>query len=197
MTNHFQANTFTPERVSDRLAIQDLIHRWCRAVDRLDFDAMRDIFHPDAIDDHNRYSGDIPGLLNWIEERHRTITFSMHMVGNMVIEFASPELALSESYVWFIQRYPPEAKESLSELTNGAVGKEGTGMDMMGCSRYVDRVEKRDGQWRIAKRTAVSDWKAVQPFDSGGPAPLPHWNIGRRDKDDPLYRERAAVGLAP
>ena len=191
----FQADTFTPERVADRLAIQDLIHRWCRAVDRLDFEAMQDIFHPEAIDDHNRYSGDIPGLLKWIKERHSTITFSMHMVGNMVIEFASPELALSETYVWYIQRYPPEAKESLIALTNGAPGNDGTGMDLMGCARYVDRVEKRDGHWRIAKRTAVADWKGVQPFDSGGPAPLPHWNIGRRDKGDPLYRERAAVGL--
>jgi hypothetical protein len=156
---------------------------------------MRDIFHPEAIDDHNRYSGDIPGLLKWIEERHRPMPFSMHMVGNMVIEFATPELALSETYVWYIQRYPPEAKESLIALTNGASGKAGTGMDLMGCARYIDRVEKRDGQWRILRRTAVADWKGVQPFDSDAPAPLPHWNIGRRDKGDPLYRERAAVGL--
>jgi hypothetical protein len=187
--------TFTPEFVAARLAIQDLVHRWCRAVDRLDFDAMRSVFHADASDNHNHYSGDIPGLLDWIRDRHQRITFSMHMVGNMVIEFARPDLALVESYVWCIQRYPAEAKEALVALTGGARGAEGQGMDLMACSRYVDRIEQRSGEWRIARRTVITDWKGLQPFDDGAPAPRSHWNVGRHSMDDPLYQERVAVGL--
>ena len=26
------------------------------------------------------------------------------------------------------------------------------------CGRYVDRFERRDGEWRIARRTVVYDW---------------------------------------
>lgn len=189
------ADTFTPQFVAARLAIQDLIHRWCRAIDRLDFDAMRDIFHPGAIDNHNHYHGDIPGLLLWIENRHEKITFSMHMVGNMVIEFSSPTAALSETYVWCIQRYPADAKEALVGLTGGAQGVDGQGMDLMACSRYLDRHEKRDGEWRVAQRTVVTDWKGLQPFDDTAPVPRPQWNIGKHSMQDPLYRVRAESGL--
>ncbi len=189
------ADTFTAEFVADRLRIQDLVCRWCRAVDRLDFEAMRDVFHPDATDNHNHFSGDVNGLLEWIRGRHRSITHSMHMVGNMVIEFASAEQALCESYVWCTQRYPAGSTDALVALTGGAHGGEGQGMDLMACSRYVDRMEKRAGEWRIARRTVITDWKDIQPFQSGGPAPRPHWNIGRHDMNDPLYRERSEMGL--
>lgn len=189
------ADTFSAEFVAARLRIQDLVFRWCRAVDRLDFDGMREVFHPDATDNHNHYSGDIPGLLEWIRGRHLGIAHSMHMVGNMVIEFASPQLALCESYVWCIQRYPAGATEALVALTGGAHGGDGQGMDLMACSRYVDRMELRDGEWRIARRTVVTDWKAIQPFGDDAPVPRPHWNLGRHDMKDPLYAERRAVGL--
>lgn len=189
-------NPFSPERVADRLAIQDTMHRWCRAIDRLDFSGIRDVFHPEATDNHNFYSGDIDGLIEWIRERHKAITFSMHLVANQLIEFAAPNLALSETYIWCIQRYPSEAKAALAALTGGQVGAEGVGMDLMACSRYVDRFEKRNGAWRILKRTVVTDWKTIQKFDDNAPAPLPHWNIGRHNTEDFIFRERRELGLA-
>jgi len=190
------SDTFTPDYIASRMAIQDLIYRWCRAIDRLDFEAMRSVFHDDALDNHNQYRGDIPGLVAWIKDRHEKITFSMHMVGNMVVEFASPTVALSESYLWVMQRYPADAKEALVGVTGGATGMEGQGMDLMACSRYVDRHEKRNGEWRIAQRSVVTDWKGLQPFDSQAPVPRPEWNIGSHSIQDPLYRMRAEVGLA-
>jgi hypothetical protein len=190
------ADTFTPAYMASRMAIQDLVYRWCRAIDRLDFEAMRSVFHDDALDNHNQYNGDIPGLVAWIKGRHEKITFSMHMVGNMVIEFASPTVALSESYLWVMQRYPADAKEALVGVTGGAKGMEGQGMDLMACSRYVDRHEKRNGEWRIAHRSVVTDWKGLQPFDSQAPLPRPEWNIGSHSTQDPLYRMRAEAGLA-
>jgi hypothetical protein len=57
---------------------------------RLDFEVMRSVFHDKALDNHNQYNGDILNLVAGIKGRHEKITFSMHMVGNMVIEFASP-----------------------------------------------------------------------------------------------------------
>ena len=66
-------DAYSPERVADRLQIQDLIYRWCRSIDRLDFDAMRSVFHPDATDTHGAYDGGVDGLIEWIRERHRTI----------------------------------------------------------------------------------------------------------------------------
>lgn len=195
-TSIAHADTFTQDYIASRMAIQDLVYRWCRAVDRLDFEAMRSVFHDDAVDNHNQYNGDIPGLVAWIKSRHEKITFSMHMVGNMVIEFASPTVALSESYLWVMQRYPADAKEALVGVTGGAKGMEGQGVDLMACARYVDRHEKRNGERRIAHRQVVTDWKALQPFDSKAPVPRPEWNIGTHSTLDRLYRMRADVGLA-
>lgn len=48
-----------------------------------------------------------------------------------------------------------EAKASLVQLSGGTEGRPGAGIDMTGSSRYVDRFERRDGEWRIAHRTLV------------------------------------------
>lgn len=181
------ADDFSPARVADRLAIEHTLHRWCRAVDRLDFDGIADVFHPDAIDSHGPYDGDVPGLIAWIRERHRGIPFSMHAVSNLLIEFAGPDLALAESYVRTTQRYPVDQLGALAQLA-GTAGPGGHAMDLMTCSRYVDRFERRGGGgWKILRRTLVADWKSVTPVLVDVPPPPAGWAAGRRDQDDTVF----------
>ena len=56
--------------------------------------------------------------------------------------------------------------------------------------RYVDRLEKRDGVWRIAKRTVIMDWNRNEPtrslWDEGMFSVLKTY--GARDRSDPVYR---------
>jgi hypothetical protein len=89
-----KSDQYSPERLSDRAQIQDLLLRWCRAVDRLDLEAIRGVFHPDAIDHHGAYTGGVDGLIEWIRNRHLTIPFSMHLLGNMLIEFSDSDNAV-------------------------------------------------------------------------------------------------------
>jgi hypothetical protein len=186
---------YSAERIADRMAIQDVMYRWCRAIDRLDYDGIRAVFHPDATDTHGIYNGDIEGLIAWIRERHRTIPFSMHQVSNMLIEFATPDIAVSEAYLRTIQRYPAEAVGALKQLANGC---EPDGpSDLWTCSRYVDRFERRGGEWKIAQRVLVQEWKLVTPVPSPVPGNVPGSVIGRRDVDDPFYVLREEWGLAP
>lgn len=56
-------NDYSPERIADRMQIQDCMYRWCRSVDRLDFDLMKTVFHPDATDAHGAYDGGVDGLM--------------------------------------------------------------------------------------------------------------------------------------
>jgi len=51
------ADDYSPERLADRAAITDVMYRWCRAVDRLDVEGIRGVFHPDAIDNHGPFIG--------------------------------------------------------------------------------------------------------------------------------------------
>jgi len=186
---------FSPERIADRMQIEDCMVRWCRSVDRLDFEAMRQVFHPDAVDNHGIFNGGVDALIDWIGNRHQGIPFSMHAISNMQIEFAGPDLALVETYVRTTQRYPAEAKAALGQLSGGKLGPEGAAMDLFTCSRYVDRFERRDGDWRIARRTVVADWKQIVPVSADAPQPLPGWEVGRRDREDFVFREQRALGI--
>jgi hypothetical protein len=186
---------YSPERIADRLEIQDVMYRWCRAIDRLDYDEIRAVFHADATDTHGIYNGNIEGLISWIRERHRTITFSMHQVSNMLIEFATPEVAMSEAYLRTIQRYPAEAAAALKQLANGyePVGAS----DLWTCSRYIDRFERRDGAWKIAQRVLAQEWKVITPVPSPAPGHVPGSVVGRRDAEDPFYVLRNEWGFPP
>ena len=189
-----KVSQYSPERIADRMEIQDVMYRWCRAIDRLDYDAIRSVLHPDATDTHGIYNGNIEGLIEWIRERHRTIPFSMHQVSNMLIEFLAPDVAISEAYLRTTQRYPAEAASALKQLANGY--EPAGASDLWTCSRYVDRFERRDGNWRIAKRVLVQDWKLVTPVPSPAPGHVPGSVIARRDADDPFYLLREEWGSA-
>lgn len=187
---------YSPERIADRMQIQDCMYRWCRAVDRLDYEGMRASFHPDAVDKHGAFDGDINGLVEWIRARHAAIPFSMHAVSNMLIEFAGPDRALVETYVRTTQRYPAEARQALDQLAGGRAGSGDGAMDLLTCSRYVDRFERRDGEWKIALRTLVADWKQFVEVPQGQPKPPASQEVGRRNDDDFIYRERRALGIS-
>lgn len=186
-------NDYSPSRVADRLEIQDLVYRWCRAADRLDFDAMPALFHPDAYDDHGPYRGDIPGLIEWIRERHKVIMFSMHQMTNLLIEFADEDNALVECYMAMVQRYAPGADQSLAQLTDVRFA-EGSCVDLHSRSRYIDRVQRRNGEWRVLRRTLVQDWKQLVEVPNV-PANRPGALVGRRDREDFIYSERSSMGI--
>lgn len=71
MTKANNDNQYSPERIADRMAIQDAMYRWCRSVDRLDYEGMRAAFHPDGTDNHGIFSGGVDNLVEWVRERHK------------------------------------------------------------------------------------------------------------------------------
>lgn len=184
---------YAPARLADRARIQDLMYRWCRALDRLDYDAMRRVFHPDAIDRHGMYEGGVDGLVAWLRERHRTIPFCMHAVTNMLIEFAGPDTALVETYCIALQRHT--GVQSLAAIAGARTTAATGGAEVTAYVRYVDRFERRSDEWRIAHRTVV--WDAVTTRDAppGAAAFDERWTAGRRGQDDPIYAARAEVNL--
>ena len=181
---------FSPERLADRAYITEVLHRWSRGVDRLDADLMRQSFHADATDNHGHYRGDVEGLIEWILTRHKTIPFAWHIINNIVIEFAGPDVAIVESLCMTVQHYPNASAATVDLLHAGTVGKP---MDMIGFGRYADRFERRDGHWKIASRTVVYDSQIVQ--ESPGMAALPGVEAGTRDRQDFIYKLREQAGI--
>lgn len=153
--------------------IEDVLFRYARCVDRRDWDGLTACFHPDATDTHGEFSGTPKEFIEWVRKRHATVPFSMHYMGNCLIEFLSPVTAAVETYFQAIQRRETEG--------------EGTDLEVFG--RYCDRFERRDSQWRIAKRMVVYDGTRTQP--SSNHLRKLEGVIGRRDAADPIFALRS------
>ena len=51
--------------------------------------------------------------------------------------------------------------------------------------RYVDRFEKRDGEWRIAQRTGLYDWREFRVVEGVDLSDTPEGAAGYHDARDP------------
>ena len=56
--------------------------------------------------------------------------------------------------------------------------------------RYVDRFERREGEWRIAHRVVTQDWEVTLPATEANFLPNPFVQ-GRRSTDDVVYKSAA------
>jgi 3-phenylpropionate/cinnamic acid dioxygenase small subunit len=158
-------------RADDRFAIQDVLFRYARAVDRLDYDAIEACYFADAVDVHGGYTGDAAGLVEDIRQRHRTIDSSQHFISNVLIEFVSDDVAEVESYCLCFLRQAPARPGGAQDLAT------------IRC-RYVDRFERRDGTWGIADRVVVFDEACTESIVDGL---NPEWVVSQRNSDDPVY----------
>jgi hypothetical protein len=188
-------NPYSPARLADRAEIQDVMFRWCRAIDRLDYEAIREVFHPDAIDYHGAYQGGVDGLIEWIRDRHRPIPFSMHLVGNLLIEFTGPDDAMVETYCLAMQRYPASGRTALTGLVGDMPANDSWASDLIVPARYVDHFRRIDGRWRIQTRHVAFDSVMLVDAPGAGPLDSDRLELGRRDRQDVIYRMRETAGL--
>ena len=180
-------------RIADRLDIQDNMARYARGVDRRDWDRVREVFHPDAQDDHGEYKGGVDGFIEWVTKRHANVAQSMHFLGNCLIEFAGDDTALVETYYIAMQRLEEDAGTALTFLVSGGGGTPSGAVDVDILGRYIDHFERREGAWKVARRVVAFDSIRTHPVSSG---PLnPNWALARRDGNDPVFKMRAALGL--
>lgn len=158
-------------RIEDRFEIQDVLFRYARAVDRLDYDAIAECYFDDAIDVHGGYTGNAAGLVEDIRQRHQTIDSSQHFISNVLIDFVDDDTAKVESYCLCFLRQMPAPGATEQDLA------------VIRC-RYVDRFERRDGRWAIADRVVVFDEsRTVSMVDQLDPA----WVASQRDMTDRVY----------
>ena len=45
------------EIAADKIAIMDVVYKYCRAIDRLDRELLESVFHEDSIHHHGEYKG--------------------------------------------------------------------------------------------------------------------------------------------
>ena len=183
-------------RLQDRMEIQDCLFRYVRGVDRKNWDLVRSAYHTDAYDDHGNYKGGIDGFIEGLVKRHATIEQSMHVIGNIVIEFDGPDSALLEAYFITHQRILPEAGDARLPYLRGKPIAVDQAVETEVVGRYVDRMARKDGAWRVQHRTVVFEVFRGQPAPVGGGL-RDNWVNGRRDGNDRLEVARRELGLPP
>jgi hypothetical protein len=172
----------------DKEAIRTVLSSYCRGVDRRDWDLVRSTFHPDAYDDHGSFKGTRDDLLQWLERRHgQGIEQSLHTLGQCQIDFLDRDTAVAETHCRVTQRYTAEAHETRSMWGDGeAIDAEARIVVEIPC-RYVDRLERRNGVWAIARRTLVIEDLQIAKVKRLSLAP--EWTIAQRDRTDTLWKE--------
>ena len=169
------------EELEARTAIEDCLKRFARAVDRQDWKAARACYHDDAFDDHGFFKGPPDAFLAHIARLHEHQDHSMHFNTNVLVEFSSRERAFVETYVLVLQRYragAPNVPEGSQGLRN------------LASARYLDRFEKRAGEWRVAHRTLVFGDIVAEPMKEAHRFP-PECTEQKHGMDDPLYVTRS------
>jgi SnoaL-like domain len=137
--------TMTIEEISARLEIRQCLARYCRGVDRRDSAMLKSVYHADGTDDHSIFVGrghDFADFL--IDLLNKEKNPSTHQVTISMICVHGPDHADVESY--YI------AHQAMSDAQTGAPLLLNTG------GRYLDKFERRNGAWKIAKRICTIDW---------------------------------------
>lgn len=128
--------------VSDHDQLRALLQRYARAADQRDTDALRALFHPDAVVEGAR--GRL-ALDDWLRTMAEPSPFaaSMHVLGEPLVELG-PDGATGrlDTYAVVYQLAGPDSDRH--DLTLGV--------------RYLDRVVRMGGGWVIAERVAGTVW---------------------------------------
>ena len=123
----------------DRRAIEDCVNLHARGHDRFDIELLTAAYHPDGIDEHGAAINEGPGYAEWANAVHAGgSNLCLHNITTHTCEIDG-DVAHAESYV-IVGLLNPDGKTV--RLING---------------RYVDRLEKRDGSWKIALRRCTVD----------------------------------------
>lgn len=161
------------DRIEEYLAKQDIYElscRYMRGLDRLDGELILDQFWEDGWCEYGFFNAPPKEFVAFAMDALQEHQCNQHMIGQVLVEIAGDE-AFGEVYF-----------RAYHQL-NGENGAE----DLVIAGRYLDRYERREGQWKFAYRSEIVDWS------HSGPSNAPYFDLapdclrgGRRN--DAVFR---------
>jgi hypothetical protein len=160
------------QQLLDRQDILDCLIRFSGGMDRFDRELFLSAFHPDAVIAAGPFVGGPVELYDWASKLHdQGQSSTHHNLLNHTCDIQG-EVAHTETYYLFVGRNRDD--------TNWIAG-----------GRYIDRLERRNGQWKIALRTNAIEWSGMVPT-----MPIPFSDVPdiygngapSRSRDDPSYQ---------
>lgn len=165
----------------DRTAILDCISRHARGCDRHDIDLITSAYHDDGVDEHGYDINAGPKYGAWANTTHaETSKVHTHNITTHTCDIEG-DTAHAESYVIVV-----------------LIGIDGATAQFI-TGRYIDRLERHEGQWRISVRRStvegmfIADARVLQSefFTQKG------YLVGTRDQSDLSYQRPLAVETPP
>ena len=137
----------------DKQEIADVLGaRYGRGLDWLDEAALKQCFHPDAQVDYGFFVGNAHAWCAMVMPIEAQSLHRFHYVFNILIE---------------VEGDKAEAESNSLAGGRSPDGKGGFSQSFFG-SRYLDKLEKRDGIWKISDRKTLLEFAQQMP-SSGGP----------------------------
>jgi hypothetical protein len=160
------------QKLLDEAEIRDVHLRYCRGIDRMDFDLVRSCYHPDGIDRHGAFEGDVESFIVWAAKLLPTFESTMHFTGNQYVQVRGDQ-ASAEHYARAFHRTRPDGDKPAT--------------DYVVSIRYIDKLEKRNGEWRILDRTLAFETERTDPAE-WTTAPPKFGYRAHRNKEDLSYK---------
>lgn len=164
--------------LEDREAIREVIAAYAHSIDRRRWDMMGRLFHSDATFGFGPVEGDWRGFVEQARAIIDPCISTQHLLGQTLIGFADTETAHCETYLTAMHVVPvgyprPEVFPARDEIYSATIA-----------GRYVDRFERRGGEWRIAKRQGLYDWREFRSIGEASLAGMPEGACGYHDDRD-------------
>ena len=155
----------------DRQDIYDCLVRFSRGMDRFDRELFLSAFHPDATVAAGPFVGGPMDLYAWASQLHdHGQSATHHNLLNHSCDIEG-DVAHTETYYLFVGRN----RDDSNWIAGG---------------RYIDRLERRGGEWKIALRTNAIEWSGMVPTLPIPFADIPDINLNgtpSRGRQDPSY----------
>ena len=163
------------QRLIDHFEIREVIEAYVHACDRCDQEAVADVYHPDSWDDHGPMKMSGPDFAKAVTDSLSTYwQKATHLLGQSRIK-VDGDNAGAETHFFATLTRDEDGEKMLDQMIG----------------RYVDRLERRNGEWRIKDRVCIAEWASSAPV--GEDFLQGHlFAAGSRSPDDPSYK---ALGL--
>lgn len=152
---------YTLEQLSAREEIRDILHRYCKGIDRRDWPLVRSCFADDHIHKHAEYRGPPDEFIGFANQVLEHIPGTHHSLSNIHIALSDDGTSATTEANFVAFHYIEAGHPEFAPCQT-----HGKATDWIVAGRYCDRLERRDGSWIIVRREAFHDWERVDEASS-------------------------------
>jgi len=137
------------QEMLDHFRIRKVLAEYCRGSDRCDEVLMRSIYAKESWDDHGIVQADgvefSRVMCGMVAETTETLS---HSLGQSLITVDGDEAGAETYFVAVARDTSPDGTPMCNQLGG----------------RFVDRLVREDGEWKVKHRVAVRDWSVAIPL---------------------------------